>query len=514
MRKLFFILSFMFSFCCVFSQQMEPARYEKDRWKKDQGCCFESFGEKGGIMVSQTDRTNDDKGQLWEFALVDSSLYEVRSDLIPLPSKMVLHESSSNENYAVFLFTGDKERKSDTMSFCAVCFNRKEQTYKSFGQKLPDKSIVLSASLLDATWMLSVNDKTGGGSLFFYDLESGSYRSSRPSVSDSYVLFQAEPFENRRCFVIAAREYENKHYVATSFLLYSPSGTLLRKFRYENGTNACLGRMCFDFDANGNLVVIGTLEREGSRNVTLEGLVGNFDKVSVGVIWIKFDAETSTKAYLFKNMPEIELALDATDRVKVREERVRSNKKKDTKKEIAFQFLQPRLLKYDEHSIFALEAFVPQYHSETRMDYGFYGMYPYTYTVFDGYDFISEVLLAFDNEGNLKWQTSVKFDNELTYELLEHSVEAVCHGELIVASSYKNALRYVVFNNQGRQILSMQSQAIEPMFGADYVEDEYFAQVKHWFGSRFFVFGSQIIQNGVLAKPRRSVFFLQKIQYD
>lgn len=519
MKKWFSIVVFLLAFCCVSAQQVEPARYEVDRWSKDQGCHFESFGAKGGIMVSQTDRTDEHKSQLWNFALLDSSLYEMRSDLIPLSSRMSFVGSASDDDFAVFLFTNDKLKKTDTISFCAICFNRKDLTYKSFGEMLPEKTVIRSVGVVDGNMMMAVNDKTGNGTLLFFDLNSNSCRSVNPSSANSFILFQTESFQKQHCFVVAAREYENKRYVATSFLVYSPSGALLQKHRYENGENAGLGRMCFDFDENQRLVVIGTLERESNRKVDLEGVTENFDKISVGVVWVRFDGAAQTKAYLFKNMPEIELALTASDRVRVREERIKLGKSREKdKKEIAFQFLTPRLTHFNGLSVFSAEAFVPEYHTETRMSYGygygFYGSHPYTYTVFDGYDFISEILLAFDKDGNLKWQTSVKFDNDLTYDLTKHCGEAVCHDELVVASSYENALRYVVFDADGQPLLNQQSVDIEPLHGADYVEDEYFAQIGPWFGSRFLIFGCQIIQNGVLPKPHRTVFFLQKVQYE
>ena len=146
--------------------------------------------------------------------------------------------------------------------------------------------------------------------------------------------------------------------------------------------------------------------------------------------------------------------------------------------------------------------------------YGYYGGYPYTYTVFDGYDFFSEVLLAFDHDGNLKWQQSVKFDNELTYSLFPHASEGVCFDELVVASSSRNHLRYVAFDANGQQLMNQQSEKLDPIHGGDYVEDEYFAQIERWYGNRFIIFGSQIIQNGTQPKPRRTVFYLQKVQYD
>ena len=222
--------------------------------------------------------------------------------------------------------------------------------------------------------------------------------------------------------------------------------------------------------------------------------------------------------YLFKDMPEIEHALTSSDRVRLREEQLKLKKnKKTTKGEIAFQFLTPRLTDYGDLTVFAAEAFIPYYHTETRMSYGYYGYYggyPYTYTIFDGYDFFSEVLLAFDKDGRLMWQQSVKFDNELTYDLAPHATESVCYDELVVASPYRNHLRYVAFDAGGHQLMNQQSEKLDPTHGGDYVEDEYFAQIARWYGTRFLIFGSQIIQNGSQPKPRRTVYYLQKVQYD
>ena len=304
-----------------------------------------------------------------------------------------------------------------------------------------------------------------------------------------------------------------------STMLGSLVGNLQGSYRYENIPHAALGRMGFRFDEDRNLVVIGTLERETGRKVNLQGLMEDFDKESVGVVWMRFvSGSPESKIYLFKDMPEIEHALTASDRVRVREERLKNQKKDNPEKgEIAFQFLTPRMTDFDSLTVFAVEAFMPYYHTETRTSYGYYGYYggyPYTYTVFDGYDFFSEVLLAFDRDGHLKWQQSVKFENELTYDLFPHGSEGVCFDELVVASPYRNNLRYTAFDAEGQVLMSQQNEKLAPIHGADYVEDEYFAQMAKWYGNRFLIYGSQIIQNSTQPKPRRTVFYLQKVQYD
>lgn len=517
MKKLILILAIVVSTCWSFAQQVEPARYEIPRTTKEQGCRFESFGPQGGIMVYETDKTDKDKkNRLWNFSCVDTCLFEIRNDQIPLPDKMDIEATASDDEFAVFLFTNEKSKKNDTLDFLTVTFDRQERTYQSFSAKLPDNSVILSANVVDGVMMLAVNSKSGNGNLYFYDLKTHSYRVATPSSSRGFVLFQTESMPKQHCFVVAAKEFENKYFVSTAFFVYSSSGALLKTYRYDNIPNASLGRMAFQMDGNQRLSVIGTLERERNKKIDVEGIIEDFDRESIGVAWIGFaSGQADPKYYMFKDMPNIEMALTSSDRVRVREAKLKKDKKK-SQGEIAFQLLTPRLTSFGDLLVFSAEAFVPVYHTETRMGYGYYyqGMYPYSYTIFDGYDFISDVLMAFDDEGNMKWQTAAKFSNELTYELTPHACEAACYDELVVASSSYNFLRYVSFDSDGQPVLTPQSVKIDPKLGADELRDEYFAELKHWYGNRFLIFGSQIIRNSIQANPQRSVFFLQKVQFE
>lgn len=514
MRELTFILAFCVIAMTGFCQKAEPCRYEAERWSKEQKCHFVSLQEQGVLLAMETQHVDDSGNVIWDFVRLDTLLNEKRNDHFPLPKSMSFIDANRDAQHAAFIFSDEKARKTDSVALNMVVFDRNTFTFKCISDMLPVQSTPLSVSVLDGNAMVAVNNKAGNGELVFYDLTTGHKSVTKPAADKSYVIFQSVAIPNEHVFVVAVKEFEDKRFVSTSFLQYSASGALMRSCRYDNGENAVLGRMCFDFDKSHNLVVYATLERVGTKKVSLKGVTDNFDNISVGVIWIGFHGtQPQTKAYLFKNMPNIEKALTPSDRVSVRAERIKLNKKKSEKKsEIAFQFLTPHLLKYDGLSVFSAEAFVPQYHTETRMDYGFYGMYPYSYTIFDGYDFISDILLAFDDEGNLKWQTSSNFDNDLTFNLMEHASESVCFDELVVSSPRQNVVRYEIFNANGQMILDQQQERLDFLYGADFLDDEDYSAITTWYGNRFLVYGSQNLQNSVQPKPRRDVYFFQKVQ--
>ena len=516
MRRICLIAIILVSACCGYSQQAETVRFEVDRWTKNQGCQFVSLQSQGGLMVYETDKTDEDKNRLWNFITLDTSLYEQRSDLIPLPDKLRLFDAKSSSQWAAFVFLNEKASRSDSLAFHVVTYHRSEKEFASFSGKLPERSLLQSIALLDGTLMLSVNAKSGNGFLSQYDLNHQTHRTITPSLNNEFILYQLEAFPEEHVFVLAAREFVEKRYKATSFQVYSQHGNLLQSHRFENGEGTGLGRMCFSFDDMRQLTVYGTLERESNKKVSVEGMTEDFSKIAVGVTWIKFaSGGMLTKTYLFKNLPEIDKALTASDQLRVKEELLKMKKgKKKEKGEIAFQFYAPRLVRFGNNQVFVAEAFQPVYHTETRMEYGFYGSYPLHYTIFDGYDYFSEILLAFDRDGELKWYNTVRFENDLCETLFEHASEAVCHNELVVASPRRNTLRYVVFDDDGTCLLPQQVTPLDFLYGTDSFDDEYDAGIVKWYDDRFLTRGCQIVQNPVLRNTRRTVFYVQKVQYE
>ncbi|MBO6026169.1 MAG: hypothetical protein J6P73_02900 [Bacteroidales bacterium] len=516
MRKVFLVAIIVVSACCGYAQQVETSRFEVSRWSKKQGCHFEPFAEKGGMMVYETDKTDEKKNRIWNFVTLDTSLVEQHIQPIPLPDKLKFFDSKSSSEWAAFVFLDEKAARSDSIRYFVVTCHLPDTSFNTFSDKLPELALLQSIALIDDNLTLSVNYRTGSGFLLQYDLSRNSHRHIPPHISNDFIIFQFTALPEERVFVLAAREYVEKHYKATTFQVYSKDGYLLHSHRFENPENSVLGRMCFAFDDHHQLLVYATLERESNKKVTVQGMTEDFSKIVVGVVWIKFASSgTLTRSFLFKDLPEIDQALTASDRLRVKEELLKMQKgKKQEKGEITFQFHMPRLVKFGDLQVFAAEAFQPVFHTETRMEHTYYGTYPVYYTVFDGYDFFSEILLAFDQDGMLRWYNSLRFENDLTEKLYAHATEAVCHDELLVASPSHNTLRYEVFDADGSRLLDQQVAPLDFLDGMDSFDDEYEAGIYQWYDDRFLIHGCQIVQNPRLRTPRRTVFYVQKIQYE
>ena len=106
------------------------------------------------------------------------------------------------------------------------------------------------------------------------------------------------------------------------------------------------------------------------------------------------------------------------------------------------------------------------------------------------------------------------FENDLTETLFSHSLETVSHDELVVASPSYNTLRYEVFDTDGSHLLDQQTAPLDFLYATDSFEDEYDAGMSEWYADRFLVHGCQIVQNPKLRNTKRTVFYVQKIQYE
>lgn len=511
MKRPALILFLSAFYCIVVAQNVEVARFEMPLSTKSQQCSFVPLAEQGAIALAES--ASSVKGaKNWDFIVLDTNLVEQNSFSTQFDAALQLHSSATSDEFAVVLFTTTK--RADSTHVSVVVYDREKGSFSSFSIVLPPNITLLPAAAVSHTLLLAYNINNGGSVISFYDVKAG--KELHVSAKDSnYLIQDIEAHRNSNSFVVTMKEFVERHSVATGFLVFTSEGTLTKSFSYPNGNTTTIGRsrsrMCLD----GSLEVFVTVERIGGGKVSAKNFADNFGNESVGIGWINFsNSATKSKIYLFKDIPDIDKALTPGSRLRVKQRQVQRNDTVNNRVEIAFQFLKPSLLAHNDTSIMALEAFIPVYHTETRMEFGYYGSIPTTYTVFDGYDFYSQILFAFNDEGLLLWHNYTNFDNPIDEALYRHTSEAICNGEVILISSDHNTLTYSVMDMGGRSLLDNESTTLPLMRQNDMLESEYNSNIRLWYDNKFIVFGRQILKNRMMRKADRFVFFLQKTQYE
>src|SRR5574344_613542 len=140
MRELTFILAFCVIAMTGFCQKAEPCRYEAERWSKEQKCHFVSLQEQGVLLAMETQHVDDSGNVIWDFVRLDTLLNEKRNDHFPLPKSMSFIDANSDAQHAVFIFSDEKARKTDSVALNMVVFDRNTFTFKSISDMLPVQS--------------------------------------------------------------------------------------------------------------------------------------------------------------------------------------------------------------------------------------------------------------------------------------------------------------------------------------------------------------------------------------
>ena len=511
MSRLTPILLFLALCFGAVAQNVEVARFEVPLTTKSQQCGFVPLAQQGVVAIAEGGLAA--KGvKNWSFIVLDTNLVEQSSFSIPLESALQLNSSTSSDEFALALFATTK--RSDSTLVNVVVYDREGGAFSTFSAALPPNITLLPAMSVSHTLMLAYNLNSGGSSILFYDVRTG--KVLRESWKDSnYLIQDVEAHQNANSFVVTMKVFEEKRSVATNFLVFTSEGTMTRNHGYPNGNTTTIGRSRSVMGDDGSLEVFVTVERIGGTKVSAKNFADSFNKESVGIGWISFSGiATKSKIYLFRDIPDIDKALTPSSRLRVKQRQAQLNDTANKRVEIAFQFLKPNLLVHNDTNIVALEAFVPIYHTETRMEFGYYGSIPNTYTVFDGYDFYSQIVFAFNGEGVLLWHNYVGYDSPLDESLYRHTSEAVCNDEVILVSSSLNELTYSVMDANGKTLLDSESAALPLMRRNDMLDSEYNSNIRLWYDNNFIVFGRQMLKNRMMRKSDRLVFFLQKTQYE
>ena len=498
----------------VKAQNLEVARYEITLpvTTKTQQCDFAMLDSMGILTVAETG-TSDAKGtKAWNFTILDTNLVEQAIFNTSLDAALQLNSTTASDNYAAAVFATNK--RTDSTKVCVVVYGRNEDTISSFTTALPPNITLLPSVSATHTLMLAYNSNDGGSYISFYDMKTGKTRHKHPK-SENCLIQNIEALKDIDRFVVTMKEFEDKHSIATNFLIFDANGNMRKSYSYPNNNGATIGRSC-STASDSSFKIFATIERIGNTKTSAKGFADNYDKESIGIAWIDFSSNNvKSKVYQFKNIPDIDKALTPNNRLRVKQQQLSQTDTANAKRsEIALLLLKPNIICNNDTCIMALEAFMPVYHTETRMEYGYFNSIPTTYTVFDGYDFYAQLVFAFNSKGEMLWYNHCNYDNPVDETLCRHTSEAVCNSETMLLSTNYNTLTYSIINSNGAKIVDNETTKLPLKGKNDILESESSSTTRQWYGTNFIVTGKQVVKDRRIRKSAHLVFFLQKIQYE
>jgi hypothetical protein len=287
---------------------------------------------------------------------------------------------------------------------------------------------------------------------------------------------------------------------------YDADGTLLRNFALDAEENKHLlfGRS-IKTSKDVQLVagVYGTRSAEYARGIFIASIdVSGFQQI---------------RYYNFGDLENFFKYMTARRQKRVKE-RIERRKIKGKKIKFNYRFLVHEIVPYQNQFVLLGEAFYPKYRADQGNSALFGTFYrPGTIVqngrVFDGYFYTHAVVIGFNPNGKILWDNSFEINDAHTFTLEQFVKLEKHHDHLALLYLYDNALRTKIIKNND----VVEGKTIDPirtMNENDVVKKSYrnTSKLEYWYDNYLFAYGVQEIENQLLGKSKRRVFYINKVK--
>ncbi len=516
LKSLIFLILFV-SLKSLFAQEYEPVRIELPVALESDSYHTILLAKDGLLLFYESNEVGDDGKRKWYFSLVDTALNETWLRYLGLTNGLSFVEERVSGHQVAMIFMEMQTKRNQEIAYEIVTYNVLTEKFSLLGGTFPSKATIADISLMDDKLLMGLNLDDYQADILLFDLSVGGLTSLETGLDGQLLINEMGILSATRSFIVAIKQFDNKRFKGDRFFIFDTNGALRDTLQLPAIFPQYLGRMEFANGRNGSTIVVGTFDREKNGTPNLKEASREEDREAAGLFYLRFGANGFETAnyYDFGDFPNIYNALAAEDLMRIRQQQIRSKDKKQTQY-ISFQFLKPKLIATDSLLLFTAEAYRPQYRVESRIDYDFYGRpIPYTYTVFEGYQFFTSLLVGFNDEGALRWSSDFEIRDLLSFRLEPHVTVYAKNNEIVSAMLQGNSLVSQIIDFNGEITGTPEKQPLALRFANDRLLDANGSVIRFWYGTNFLLSGNQKIANNRLPRQNpRSVFFLQKVAFE
>ncbi len=517
MKQRFFssgLLLILFFFCnSVIAQSDRPVRMEipvKDDTEiyKVVPCADH------GVMIIYLSADADDQGQmLWITAFLDKGLMELWRKSVALPRGFTLAEALYDNGHMVGFWFSPKG--SETDNFRVVDISVADSTVRLTSATIPEKSEVSHFGICNSYALAGLNTRDEKAVFVHYDLGTGvltktgqlaegnmvieSMNINRESGIASMVLRTIGSAKKRAYFLVRSDRHGNK-----------VSELMLSKFDDKNMVNTAFA---YKVDEATDLV-IGSYGKTNKTRI-IDG------RESIGVastgffsILVKNNIEIHTTFYEFSELPNFYRYLRKPSDLSVRKGTNRAERGgKDYS--IDHDLLTHEVFKWNNSFVFVAEAYYPEYRTVTTMVYDYYGRpYPSTYSVFEGFRYLTTFVAGFDSTGVMKWNNDLELRNMISQELRQKVLAWEDTEGLVLSYTDEARIASKILTDGGVGSTNISFTDIAPLSSRDKINNDSNSNMTAWYNNYFLVYGYQNIRNNYQSdRSNKNVFYLNKIAF-
>lgn len=501
----------------AFAQKLDAVRIEVPSDIDADQFHVEPIGSNGMLIFYESREVNKEQKRKWYFGLFDKNLKQVWLKFVPLYDKMEYISCKILNGSIYFLFKNVNTERLEFGYYEIVTYNFKNQSFSQISGSIPLNSQVAGFEIINNTACIALNLKKHKTDIVFVNITTGDVVPVHINEGvEGYIeaLF-ADDISN--AFFVAVKQNRDRRYISDFLYSYTAEGKNLSELKIDNPESIKYFRDYVFVPQNKHeILIFGTYDILTGRTLSFKDITDEKEAKNAGVFFMKIKngKQESLIFYDFMTFGNVLNNIQLSDMSSIKRiDSVRSNSNVHAMT-TSFYLTQPTVFKTESDVyIFSAEAYRPHYRTETRMDYDFYGRpYPYTYNVFNGYEFHNVIAAGISPDGNLLWNNGFEISDVLTYSTKQNSV--VFEDDNFITMAYVNNGSVISQTIEGPVDIDKSRMKIGTNFPQDKVSQDENNRIVSWYDNYFLIYGYQKLKNRTLGEQStRVVFYANKITY-
>jgi hypothetical protein len=180
-----------------------------------------------------------------------------------------------------------------------------------------------------------------------------------------------------------------------------------------------------------------------------------------------------------------------------------------------YSLLLHELQMVDNQFVLFMESYYPDYRTVSDITYDYWGRpIPQSYTVFEGYKYISTMVAGFNRNGELMWDNSMEMYNLNTYELQKKVNMFTDSTDIVVYYNEGGRLTFKAFDKD-ISLTGLVHTQLDPYYRGDNIQETGYEGAVHWYDDNFLCHGYQRIRNtSLIEQSRRTIFYISKVGFN
>jgi hypothetical protein len=509
------LLFLLCSLSASLAQTTDAMRVEIPSRSLNKNHHVEMLGSDGVMLFFESNELTDQGERKWYFSLYSTKLEERWIRYVLLKDGLIFDKAIRSGDNLYMLFSAKDPKKSQQPAFQMIIYKLAGEQFNLLGAPLKAGAEIKAFEIIHHHALIFVQDGTGI-ELITVNLSNAQVTVKSSGIEGQAVIQTSMVNHKAGEVILAVKKYISGRYVMEEFVTFNQYGQKRNQFQYLTDRPEFLHTYLIHPSDDGIYIVTGCYEQIDKKRTRLKDEQNETLNETHGFFFLAFtSAGLVTENFVeLKNLDNLHSSLTSAELMQSRKRKSKSSRN-ERRVSMSFQFFNPALIKTQEHYVLSVEAFRPRYRTETRMDYDFYGRpIPYTYNVFDGFEFFAGVVNGFDSRGQLVWHNDIEMRDLISFDMNGHfNAFSDPDGMLLSYIGFGKIVSKMI--NQSKTIGQSELLKMESKHASDRLQAEDNANLKHWYDRYYLATGYQkIINNRLRDDATRTVFYMNKIMLE